>query len=56
MSHNSLKNYYETIFGLKQHHKWGIEEIENLIPFERDNYLGMLKKHFEEQEKKKAGR
>lgn len=27
---------------MAQHHKWSIEEIENLIPFERDLYVDML--------------
>jgi len=32
-----------------QHHKYSITEIENLIPYERDIYFGMLVKHLEEQ-------
>lgn len=34
-----------------QHHKYSITEIENLIPFERDLYINLLKKHLEELEK-----
>jgi len=40
--------YYKTIFVLAQHHKYHISEIENLIPYERDLYLGMLIDHIEE--------
>jgi hypothetical protein len=32
-----------------QHHKYSITEIENLIPYERDIYFGMLVQHLEEQ-------
>lgn len=42
MNHNTLGNYYETIFALAQHHKWQPSEIEDMIPFERDIYVNML--------------
>lgn len=42
LSHNSLQNYFSTIFSLAQHHKYSISEIENLIPFERDIYVQLL--------------
>jgi hypothetical protein len=42
LCHTSLQIYYKTIFALAQHHKYSIEEIENMIPFERDIYVGML--------------
>ena len=42
LNHNTLENYYATIFSLIQHHKYSITEIENLIPFERDIYIQML--------------
>jgi hypothetical protein len=38
-----------------QHHKYSLTEIENLIPFERDLYLEMLKEYLTElEEKQKA--
>lgn len=42
VSHNSLSNYYDTNFKLSYHHKFPISEIENLIIFERDLYIGLL--------------
>jgi hypothetical protein len=30
------------VFGLAQHHKYQISEVENLLPFERDLYYEML--------------
>jgi hypothetical protein len=42
------------IFSLAQHHKYSIEEIENLIPFERDLYIDLLLAFIENQ-KQTAG-
>jgi hypothetical protein len=38
------------MFALAQHHKYSMTEIENMIPFERDIYLDMLKQYLEELE------
>jgi hypothetical protein len=42
LSHINLRLYYQMVFGLAQHHKYQISEIENLLPYERDIYFGML--------------
>lgn len=40
---------------MTQHHKWSIEEIENLLPYERDIYVDMLKDYLDkENERLKA--
>jgi len=52
MLHNSLKNYYETNFALVQYHKWSLESIENLIPWERDIYISMLMEYLKEEERR----
>jgi len=31
------------------HHHYSIDELENLIPFERDLYVGMIKDIIEEE-------
>jgi hypothetical protein len=49
LSHNSLQNYYSTVFALAQHHKYSIDEIEKLIPFERDIYVEMLLAYLDKQ-------
>ena len=36
-----------------QYHKYSLTEIENLIPWERDIYVGLLKQHLEEEELKR---
>jgi len=35
-----------------QHHKYSLTELENMIPFERDIYVTLLRNHLEEQEEK----
>lgn len=32
-----------------QHHKYSLTEIENMIPWERDVYVGLLENYLEEQ-------
>lgn len=49
LSHTSLHVYYKNIFALAQHHKYSINELEGLIPFERDIYMDMLLAWLEEQ-------
>jgi hypothetical protein len=41
-----------TNFGLLQHHKYSLTEIENLIPWEREIYLTLLNQFIEEENKK----
>ena len=42
MSHETLMNLYQTNFALIQHHKYSLEELENMVPFERDIYIALL--------------
>ena len=32
-----------------QHHNYSLTEIENMIPWERDIYLGLLNQYIEEE-------
>ena len=43
-----LENYYKLNFSLIQYHKYSLTEIENLIPWERDIYVELLRAHLEE--------
>tara|TARA_B100000927_G_scaffold285213_1_gene275032 strand:+ start:5401 stop:5592 length:192 start_codon:yes stop_codon:yes gene_type:complete len=47
--HTSLDNFYETNFSLMQHHSWNLNEIEGMIPFEREIYVGYLKNYIEKK-------
>jgi hypothetical protein len=52
LSHTELQYYYANIFALAQHHKYSISEIEDLIVYERDLYIGMLLSYLEKQKNK----
>jgi hypothetical protein len=52
MTHIDLENYYRLNFSLVQYHKWSLSEIENLLPWERDVYVELLKQHLEEEKMK----
>ena len=47
-----LENYYKINFALLQYHKYSLTEIENLIHWERDIYIGMLQQHLEDEKLK----
>ena len=49
MSHMDLEAYFKINFALMQHHKYSLTEIENMMPWERDIYVELLKQHIEEQ-------
>jgi|TARA_R110000744_G_scaffold8945_8_gene29155 hypothetical protein len=35
---------------MAQHHKYSITELENMLPYERDLYFGMLVEYLEKQQ------
>lgn len=55
LSHINLRDYYKMIFGLAQHHKYQISEIESLLPYERDLYFDMLLDFIESQKDRTNG-
>ena len=52
MSHMNLEAYFKINFSLMQYHKYSLTEIENMIPWERDVYVELLKQHLEEEREK----
>ena len=34
---------------MMQHHKYSLEEIENMLPWEREVYLGLLMNYIKEE-------
>ena len=34
---------------MMQHHKYSLTELENMLPFEREVYLGLLEQHIREE-------
>ena len=49
MAHKNIESYYKLNFALIQHHKYSLTEIENMIPWEKDIYVSLLKEHIEEE-------
>jgi hypothetical protein len=52
MIHIDLESYFRLNFSLMQYHKYSLTEIENMIPWEKDIYVTLLKQHLEEEESK----
>ena len=49
LSHDSVYNYYKTNFALMQHHKYSLTELENMMPWEREIYMGLLAQWVKEE-------
>lgn len=45
-------NHYQINFGLVQHHKYSLDELEHMIPFEREVYVSMLLNYLEEEKQR----
>jgi len=52
LNHTSLENHYNMVFGMTQHHKYSISELENLMPYEFEIYFVMLVEHIKTVEEK----
>jgi hypothetical protein len=42
LSHDNLMNYYQVNFQLLNNFSYSLEEVETMIPWEREIYLTML--------------
>ena len=49
MAHEDLASYYKLNFALMQHHKYSLTELENMMPWERENYVSLLQQYVEEE-------
>jgi len=47
--YDNLANYYNCNFGLIQHHKYSLSELENMLPWERQTYITMLMNWLKEE-------
>ena len=41
---------------MKQHHHWSVEEIENIMPWEREVYVSLLTAYIKEEDEKMKAR
>jgi hypothetical protein len=47
--YDNLANYFQTNFSLMQHHKYTLNDLEKMMPWERSLYVNMLIRHVEEE-------
>lgn len=52
LCHTNLAQWYEMNFAMVQHHKYNMNDLLNLLPYERELYFGMLINYIEDQNKK----
>ena len=52
MAHEDLESYFKTNFALMQHHKYSLTELENMMPWERDVYVNLLRNYLEAEKLK----
>ena len=50
MAHTNLESYFKVNFALIQHHKYSLTELNEMIPWEREIYIELLKNWIQEQE------
>ena len=49
IAREDLESYYRINFALMQYHKYSLTELENMMPWERDIYLALLKDYIESE-------
>lgn len=51
-----LEAYFRINFAMMQFHKYSLTELENMMPWERDIYVGLLQQHIEDENLKEKQR
>jgi hypothetical protein len=49
MAHEDLESYYKTNFAMVQYHKYSLTELENMIPWEREIFIALVKQDIEKR-------
>lgn len=49
LSHDSLGNYYQVNFQLLNNYNYSLEEVEMMLPWEREIYLTLLMEDIKEK-------
>lgn len=53
LGYDNLMNHFKTNFGLMQHHKYSLAELENMIPWEKSLYVALLTNYIKEKEQER---
>ena len=51
MGYNTLENYYKVLFSLVHSHKYSMPDVENMIPFERELWVDMIRNDMMRQQR-----
>ena len=49
LSHNTLSNYFQLNFSLIKQSGFSLTEIENMVPWEREIYVTLLKQQMDQE-------
>lgn len=52
LAHEDPHEFYKVNFALMHHHKYTLEDLESMIPYERDIYVALLQKFLEEEKQR----
>ena len=53
LGYDNLMNHFKTNFGLMQHHKYSLAELENMMPWEKAIYVALLANYLKEKEQER---
>ncbi len=49
----NAESYYQLTFSLMQYHKYSLTEIEDMMPWEREIYVNLLKNYLDAEKMKR---
>lgn len=52
LGHDKLSNYFQTNFNMMQHYKYSLSDLENMMPWERQVYIDLLKAYIRDEEQR----
>lgn len=56
LGYNSLANIYKQLWQLSFHYKYSLEELENMMPYEKDIFIHFTIEELERQAEEKSKR
>lgn len=52
LSHDTLANHYEVNFLLMENHNYSLQDLNDMIPWEREVYVTLLLNHMQQLEQR----
>jgi len=50
--YNNIENYFRLNFVMKKYHDFSLTEVEDMMPWERDAYVTLLREWVEEEKER----